>query len=384
MPEVTMDVHEKGNDFYRVNMGCVSNVNIHKDLQEFSRQTLFKEVEKALEKKHITFHEYLVTQRMGIDSSAGVTYKTEDEGSSQTMKRYSTTDLNDGRNSPGIYETLSFIQEGASLHDIKTLADRTRWQYFGLRFLSESIARHAEEIKNLVRKRRQELLTQAKTYSDSDLVHLRMKYARDENNPVLTIKAFVRTPSPVRGVLKSDKKAGDVLLSSDVAPYSFPMEYKVETVVVKNWYPLVKPVVSVPRPLGYIIPAKYQDVIPTLLKHSIEVQVLTADSIVAVETYQIADIVPSKYDYLPPQSISVEKTPAKILVKKGDYYISCAQPGANLIPCLLEPQTQYGLIRYWKYRLVPDKGSLFPFLRVIQKPAFATVPSKRWPAALFD
>ncbi len=384
MPEVTMDVHEKGNDFYRVNMGCVSNVNIHKDLQEFPCQTLFKEVEKALEKKHITFHEYLVTQRMGIDSSAGVTYKTEDEGSSQTMKRYSTTDLNDGRNSPGIYETLSFIQEGASLHDIKTLADRTRWQYFGLRFLAESIARHAEEIKNLVRKRRQELLTQAKTYSDSDLVHLRMKYARDENNPVLTIKAFVRTPSPVRGVLKSDKKAGDVLLSSDVAPYSFPMEYKVEKVVVKNWYPLVKPVVSVPRPLGYIIPAKYQDVIPTLLKHSIEVQVLTADSIVAVETYQIADIVPSKYDYLPPQSISVEKAPAKILVKKGDYYISCAQPAANLIPCLLEPQTQYGLIRYWKYRLVPDKGSLFPFLRVIQKPAFATVPYKRWPAALFD
>jgi hypothetical protein len=50
------------------------------------------------------------------------------------MKRYSTTDLNDGRNSPGIYETFSFVREVASKYDIETLEVRTRYQYYGIRF----------------------------------------------------------------------------------------------------------------------------------------------------------------------------------------------------------------------------------------------------------
>jgi len=162
MPEVTIAVHEKGDDYYRVSIGCVSNVNINYSLQEFSRNTILAEVGKNLKKKRITFHEYLVTQRMGIDSSAGVSYRPEDMGRPETMKRYSTTDLNDGRNSMGIYETLSFIQEGASRHDIETLKERTRWQYSGIRSFAESIARHGEKINSMVRGFRENLLEKAK------------------------------------------------------------------------------------------------------------------------------------------------------------------------------------------------------------------------------
>jgi len=111
MPEVTMDIHEKGDDFYKVNIGCVSNVNIHKTLQTFARENILTEVERKLNEKGITFHEYLITQEMGIDSSAGVTYRTEDLAGREEMKRFSTADLNDGRNSPGIYEILSFIRK---------------------------------------------------------------------------------------------------------------------------------------------------------------------------------------------------------------------------------------------------------------------------------
>ncbi|GAI26745.1 unnamed protein product, partial [marine sediment metagenome] len=32
-----------------------------------------------------------------------------------------------------------------------------------------------------------------------------------------------------------------------------------------NWFPDVEPTLSVPRPLGYIIPAKHLDVVETLL-----------------------------------------------------------------------------------------------------------------------
>jgi hypothetical protein len=378
MPEVTMDVHEKGDDFNRVSIGCVSNVNINKMLQEFSREKILTEVKEKLNKEGITFHEYLITQEMGIDSSAGVTYRTEDLEGREEMKRYSTTDLNDGRNSPGIYETLSFIQEGASRHDITTLKDRTRYQYFGIRYFAESVASHSEEIIKLVRSLRAELLDKAHEFSDQNLVHMRMRYARNPQEPTLTIKKFKRSRSPIRGVLKVDKKAGDTVTTSELDRYPYPSETKVVEEVVENWFPDVEPLISVSRPLGYLIPAKHQDVLETLLRHGIQVQAFTKDVRLDIESYQIGEVVPAEYDYLPPMKIDVSKKTHEIIAKKGDMYVTCAQPGANLIPCLLEPQSQYGFIRYWKFNLVQEEGDIYPFYRVTAKQKLPLIPYKNW------
>lgn len=378
MPEVSIDVHEKGDDYYRVSIGCVSNPNIDARLQEFSRQVVLAEVSRDLAQKKITFHEYLVTQPMGIDSSAGVNYPPSDVSRRETMKRYSTTDLNDGRNSLGIYQTLSFIQEGASRHDLKTLRERTEWQYYGLRFFSESIARHAQEILKLVKEARSQVLARAKTYSHDDLIHLRMKYARDPKQPTLTIKQFVRSRSPIRFILKVNKRAGDPVTIEEIEPYDYPAEYKVEEVVVKNWFPLVEPLVSVSRPLGYVIPQARFDVVETLIRHRLKVYVFEESGVLSVEAYQVKEVIPAEYDYLPPQKIEVEKRELEIPVKRGDFYIPCDQVGANLIPCLLEPQSQYGFIRYWKYKLVPEAGDIFPIYRTTQKTTLSLIPFKDW------
>ncbi len=378
LPEVTMDIHEKGDDYYQVNIGCVSNVNIHRSLQDFSREKILAEVEEKLKTKGITFHEYLITQEMGIDSSAGVTYRTEDLEGREEMKRYSTTDLNDGRNSPGIYETLSFIQEGASRHDIATLEERTRYQYFGIRYLSESVALHDKEILTLVRNLRTELLDKARAYSEDDLVHLRMKYARNPEEPTLSVKKFEISQSPIRGILNVDKKAGDTVMSSELDRYPYPGELEVTEEVVTDWFPEVEPILSVSRPLGYIIPAKHQDVLDTLLRHGIKVQALTKDVRLTIESYRIEEVVPAGYDYLPPMTIDVSKHTHQIVAERGDVYVSCAQPGANLIPCLLEPQSQYGFIRYWKFNLVLDEGNIYPFYRVVMKQEIPLIPYKDW------
>ena len=378
MPEATMDVHEKGDDYYQVSIGCVSNPNIHASLQEFSRNVLLADVNSRLKERNITFYEYLVTQRMGIDSSAGVDYSEEDRGEREFMMRYSTTDLNDGRNSPGIYESISFIQEGASRHDLETLEERTHYQYYGLRSMAESIGEHRKEILSLVRGLRKELLQKAGEYSKDDLVHLRMRYARNEKEPFLEIKQFAREERPILGLLKEDKKAGDPLTYGDVVPYSRPSDRKTEEVVVENWFPKVSPTKSVVRPLAYLVPSRYEDVIDTLIKHKIKVDVITEDCFLDTQVYTITDIVEAEYDYLAPQKISVEEREINCVAKKGDYYVSCVQEGANLIPCLLEPESQYGLIRYWKYHLVPDKGDVFPFYRVIKSQELPLVPFMPW------
>jgi hypothetical protein len=140
----------------------------------------------------------------------------------------------------------------------------------------------------------------------------------------------------------------------------------------------VEPTVSVLRPLGYIIPSEHQDVAETLLQHDIKVQMFSTDMPLEVESYRVNEIVPASYDYLPPQKIDVEKKKLQTIIKRGDFYVSCAQPGANLIPSLLEPQSQYGFIRYRMFNLVPEPGDFFPFYRFVGTKKLPLIPYKNW------
>jgi hypothetical protein len=194
----------------------------------------------------------------------------------------------------------------------------------------------------------------------------------------LTVQAFERPDSPGRGILKVDKKAGDPVLADDLSPSPYPADSKVVTRVIKNWFPGVEPTLSVPRPLGYVIPAKHQDVVENLLGHGLEVGLFVQDRILEVEAFVAGEVVPADYDYLPPEKIEGEKKILEYLAKKGDFYISTAQPGANLIPCLLEPQSQYGLIRYRAFELVPGPGDTFAFFRVVKPADLPLIPYRNW------
>jgi len=373
LPEVTIDAHEKGDDYYRVSIGCVSNINVDARFQEFSRGTLLAEVDQALAKQGIAFHEYLVTEEMGINTSAGAAIRAEDLRNREMMKRYSTTDINDGRNSLGIYQTLSFIQECASRHDLPTLAARTRWQYAGLRSFLESVVLHAAEVKALAKEARRALLASARQH-----VYLKMDYARDPKQAELTLKKFENADSTILGVLKADKKAGEAVSEGDLAEYSWPDKVKVVSEVVKNWFPRVEGRLGLYRPLGYIIPAANQPVTETLLRHGLAVQTFAQDIALEEEVYLASDIVTAKYDYLAPEVLKVEKRTMSVVVKKGDFYISCAQPGAALIPCLLEPQSDFGLIRYQSLKLVPDKGGYYAIARYNGQASLPLIPYRNF------
>ena len=381
MPEVTIDVHEKGDDYYRVSIGCVSNINIGKDLQDYSRRTVLAEVEKTLKKKNFTFHEYLVTEDLGVDTSSGAAMARGQGGPREEMKRYSTTDLNDGRNSLGIFETLSFIQEGASRHDLETLKARTTWQYNGLRAFLESVAGHAPEVLKMVQDHRARLLERAASPAESDPVHMRMEFARDPDQPELLLKRFERGErgaAPAGRVLRVDKKAGEAVTAADFVPTQEPSGAKVVDQVVKHWFPNVASTLAVTRPRGYVVRGDRLDIIETLLALGVEVGTFDRGGLVDAEVYEVEDIVPAKLDYLAPEKIEVAKKAARTPVQKGDFYIACVQPAANLVPCLLEPESEFGLIRYWKFKLVPEAGGVFSILRTSATPAIPVTPYKRW------
>jgi hypothetical protein len=357
MPEVTLDLHEKGDDYYRVSTGCVSNININPRIEAYSRAKVFPAIDKKVTADGFTWHEYLVTEAMGSNQAAGASDRAAQGQPRENLTRPSTTDLNDGRNGPGIYDTLSFIQECSSQHNVPTLQERTRWQYSGIRGLIDAVASDDKEVLSLVRGARADLARRAAAPAPENKVHLKMEYVRDPKEPTLTLKAFARAAG-ARGAAAATPAA-------------------IETQVVKNWFPKVESRLTVARPLGYVIPAAHESVIKTLLDHGISVSVFDKDASIDAETYRIKEIVPSKEDYVAPQKIEVELLAGKIQVHKGDFYVAVAQPAANLIPSLLEPQSDYGLIRYQAYKLVPQQGSAFPFARIVKaKPAVVPYEKK--------
>jgi len=190
-----------------------------------------------------------------------------------------------------------------------------------------------------------------------------MRYARDPGQPRLFLKRFEAVASPVRGTLKVDKKAGEILTLADIAPAPGPRDARVVDEVVENWFPNVEPTLSVPRPRGYIIPRDRLDVVETLIGLGVEVGQLVRGAVLEAEVYEVEAIVPSAVDYEAPEKIEVSLKAVRAPVSQGDFYVDAVQPAANLVPCLLEPQSEYGLIRYWKFRLVPEAGGVFGILR---------------------
>jgi len=375
MPEITLDVHERGDDYYRIALGCVSNVNVDPSIEAFSRRVILKEVEAALAKEKITFQEYAVTSENMPSDASGADFPDAELARWPQITRHSTCDLNDGRNSLGIYQTFSFIQEGASRHDLATLAERTRRQLAGLRGFVRAAVGHGQEIMAQVRDLRRQLAESGGHFAQ---VHLRMAYRRDPAQPQVNIKEFISMEQRVAGRLNVDKKAGEILLDSEIEPLESAGGLKVTERVITEYYPLVAPTLSVAQPLGYVIPAAHQEVIETLRRHDVAIETFVRDCQVEVEGWMTQKVVPSAYDYVPPDTLEVSVQPLTILCKQGDFYVRCNQPAARLLPCLLEPQSDFGLIRYRKYKLAPNAGSFYVLYRVDAAQELPLIPYADW------
>ena len=55
---------------------------------------------------------------------------------------------------------------------------------------------------------------------------------RSRGQPRLLLKSFARAPSPIRGVLKVDKKAGEILTADDTPPYPRTPNVKVVELIL--------------------------------------------------------------------------------------------------------------------------------------------------------
>ena len=318
-PQVTMDIHEyaalseswskKG--FIKradVQLGMLTNLNSSETLRFYEQTLVFPFIASRMQTGGYVFQEYIV-------------------GSPEDRIRHSTTEINDGRQSFGILNTLSFIQEGRNgKTPEENLERRARSQLASIEALLAFCQEHAQQIADMVAAERARL--------PGMLGHafaLRMEHVH--GNGVLRIPVTL-VPS-----------GHDTIQT--VGPYHDVVRAVAETTV----------------PSGYYIPAAQRAVIALLQRHHVGLETVQAEREMGVERYWIDSVGTDvlEEDTLPRPF--VHTTRETLTVHPGDVVLSTAQWHSMFLPSMLEPESIWGLLKYAAFaELLKEKK--YPICRI--------------------
>ncbi|MEI6059128.1 MAG: M14 family zinc carboxypeptidase [Bacteroidota bacterium] len=326
--EVTMDIHEYypyGGDWekygYRRNveetLGTTTNPNISENIRELSKTKVFPYWAKYLSLNNFSSFVY----------APGGPPETD-------YIRQSTFDINDGRQSFGIQNTLSFIQEGKNGEDelSNNIRRRAEGQMTGMRGMLEYVYLNKAEIKKTLASDRKAL-------------------ASGKANPIVSIQ--------------SDHFSNGQKLTMPLFSYST----KKDTVVIVNDYrPLVKTLTDVQKPAGYLVPKNSKELLEWAGNHALTTTEFRKQKGQKIEQYFVKSIDSMDFERDIIINPMVEATEFKGEITTSDYiYIPTAQLKGNLIVLALEPKSELSLVTYKKYAHLLKVGDPFPVLRVEKK-----------------
>lgn len=326
--EVTMDVHEYSpygeewkNYGYRKNsdvtIGTTTNPDVSEAIRSLSAGSYLPFIFKYLDDRGFSAFEYCPGGPPG-----------------SSYFRHSTFDVNDGRQSLGIQNTFSFIQEGMNGSDdfTENLRHRTEAQCCGMLGLLEYCYQNRDRIKDLVAVEREKLLS-------------------GKNGENVSIQ--------------SDHYGNGEKLALPLFSY---FTGKDTVVIVDDYRPVVKSLLDVSRPSGYLVPKSCKE-----LADWVERQSFATDGFSHQENYDIG-----QYYIISIDSIDFEgdmtvnpKTEMRSFqgkINPGDYiFIPADQLKCNLLILALEPESELGLVTYKNYAHLLKAGELFPVMRVVEK-----------------
>ena len=318
-PEVTMDIHEyspysrawSDSGFVKsadVQLGLLTNLNSSGALRFYERDSVFPSVSSAMQKSGYSFHEYIV-------------------GSPGDFIRYSTTEPNDGRQSFGILNTLSFIQEGRGGRELEEgLERRARSQCASIEAFLAFCAGHSAEIRALV-------------------AHERRALAAGRGLPVvLCMDHFPggrKMIIPVRRVPSGTDTLWEV----------HPLHDK------------VKPLSARTLPSAYIIPGELAGIREILDRHHVQREIVSDPRRVDAVAYTIERVEPDTLEdeWHPKPSLRTENV-VRVL-RPGDIVVRTDQTRSLFLGILLEPESMWGLVKYDGFKSLLG-GREYPILRI--------------------
>lgn len=324
--EVTMDVHEYwpfGREWkklgfrknFDVTVGAITNINISDKIRNLSYKSYLPFIFNFISESGYSVFHYLPGGPVGLD-----------------YIRFSTFDINDGRQSFGIQHTFSFIQEGMNGEDYSTdnIENRAKSQMIAMFGLLKYCYDNKEEIKNLISEERK-ILIENKV---SEKVAIQLDHYSDGTKLELPILSYHSNQDTV--------------------------------VKVDDFRSVVKPLYEVIRPKGYLIPKSLKEVVDWADRHKLTYYDYKISENDKIEQYFIRDINSIDFERDTIVNPVVEVKPLENNFIENNYiFIPVNQIKNNMIVIALEPKSMLGLVTYRQFEHLLKAGERYPILRVI-------------------
>ena len=326
--DVSMDVHEYSpyseewvKYGYRKNAdvtaGATTNLNVSEKIRELSNENYLPYILKYLNDRKFSSFVYCPGGPPEVD-----------------YIRHSTFDINDGRQSLGIQNTFSFIQEGMNGKDdyLDDLKRRAEGQMTGMRGLLEYADLNKDKIKTLVDAEREKLIM------------------GDPGEEISVQSEHVRNGQKLKMPLLSYYSGND------------------SVVTVNDYRPVVKSLYDVKKPIGYLIPVELTALVEWSDRQALKRSLFKKTGEYKIEQYFVSGI--DSIDFERDIIVNPQVTPQEYQGPISDdqyFFISTAQLKGNLVILALEPKSMLGLATYKNYAFLLKPGMGFPILRVIKK-----------------
>lgn len=323
MPQVTLDIHEYCSFNSRwvesgmirtadVQLGTLTNLNSSAAIRSYQRDRIMPFITEEMNHQGYRFHEYIV-------------------GSPSSGVRHSTTEINDGRQSFGMLNTLSFLQEGRKWRGFsEKLEQRARTQLASIEALLNFCRLYADEIVELVGRERRHLADAA-----GSCAVVRMEHVAEEGEAM-----------QIPGC--------DVHLGKET------------TLSLSPYANEVRSLSTVPLPAAYLIPAEYASVAGILGAHHVKLVSVREPKSVPVELSVIDEIGQETLEGETLAKPRVHTESGTHRLTRGDVLVPTNQLHALFVATLLESESMWGLTRYPQFASLMTEGP-FPFRRVLQE-----------------
>lgn len=323
--EATMDVHEYYPyteeylqygyiKYFDEQIGTLTNPNVSERIRSFSNDEYLPFIKSYLNERKFSFHNYI---------PGGPPEKY--------LIRFSTYDINDGRQSFGIQNSFSFIQEGKNGKDsLDNINRRANGQALGMMGFLEFLSQNKNRIKSFVNTERSKLI-----FGDiSDSVAIQMEHVGNGNK--LTV--------PLRSIYTDT----DSLIT------------------VTDFRPVVKSIYDVERPIGYLIPKNLTELYDWALRQNLIISPFKFTADQSTQEYYVSEI--DSIDFEGDIVVNPVVELREVKINPDDYYfIPTNQLKNNMIVTVLEPKSILGLVTYKQYAHLLKAGEYFPVLRVVSK-----------------
>ena len=137
-----------------------------------------------------------------------------------------------------------------------------------------------------------------------------------------------------------------------------------------------EPTLSTPMPFAYVIPHHCARQVDRLLKHGIDVQVLTEPVTIPVQVDTVVNLDSSKRAFQNHRMVQLEtqRETAERQLPSGSYVVRMDQPLAKLVGYLLESQSDDGLVVWNFFDDSLKVGAEYPVLRIAKPTELKTDP----------